>query len=164
MMRKHVGAILGFLALVACSGTQSGPFLPNSGSRIALTSSLPTDPSLSDLTAIVGHGSGTAIVAPTARNDGTFAAEVTINIHGAPPNTNFFVRRAFDLSPDGICTGTFLNVATLTTDAGGAGSTHFVREAGAPFVSGVQFDLVIQVYTADLSTILQSGCMIVTVK
>ena len=120
----------------------------------------------SNLTAKVGQGTGRINVSPTAKNDGTFSAEITINIHDAAPNTTFFVQRAPDLVVNGICTGTYLpNVGvTLTTSSGGAGATHFFAERGAPFISGVQFDVVFQVYTADHSTILQSECMTVTVK
>lgn len=124
------------------------------------------DPSQSELAAIAGHGAGQVIVAPTAQDQGTFSAEITINVRDAPPNTTFFVQRAPDLTANGICTGTYIkNVGvTLTTDSGGAGATHFFFERGAPFVSGVKFDVVFQVYTADLRTILQSECMTVTVK
>ena len=120
----------------------------------------------SELTAITGAGMGRVNVSPTAEDPGTFAAEITINVHDAAPNTTFFVRRAPDLIPNGICTGTFIpNVGvTLMTSTGGAGATHFHFERGAPFVSGVQFDVVFQVFTGDGTTVLQSECMTVTVK
>ncbi len=122
--------------------------------------------SQSELTAIAGEGSGMVIVSSTAENHGTFAAEITINIHNAAPDTVFFVRRAPDLNPNGICTGSFIPFAgeTLTTSAEGSGALHFYFERGAPFVSGTRFNVVFQVYTADGTTVLQSDCMTVTVK
>ena len=119
----------------------------------------------SELTAITGLGTGRVIVSPTAQNQGTFAAEITINIHNAQPNTTFSVRRTPDLVPDGICTGTnYIPFGeTFITSAGGAGATHFHFERGAPFVSGVQFDVVFQVIGSD-GSVLQSECMTVTVK
>jgi hypothetical protein len=120
----------------------------------------------SDLTAISGVGLGHVNISPTSQDQGTFAAEITLNVHDAAPNTTFFVRRAPDLVPDGNCTGPYLtNVGvSLTTSEDGAGATHFEFHRGAPFVSGVKFDVVFQVFTADGSTILQSECMTVTVK
>ena len=120
----------------------------------------------SDLTAISGVGLGRVNISPTSQDQGTFAAEITLNVHDAAPNTTFFVRRAPDLVPDGNCTGPYLtNVGvSLTTSDDGAGATHFEFHRGAPFVSGVKFDVVFQVFTADGSTILQSECMTVTVK
>ena len=120
----------------------------------------------SELTATAGEGSGRVVVSPTAKNQGTFAAEITINIHGAAPNTTFLVRRAPDLNPNGICTGSFIPFAgeTLTTSEGGAGAMNFFFERGAPFVSGTRFNVVFQVYTADGATVLQSDCMTITVK
>ena len=119
----------------------------------------------SELTAITGLGTGRVIVSPTAQDQGTFAAEITINIDNAQPNTTFSVRRAPDLVPNGICTGTtYIPFGeTFTTSAGGAGATHFHFERGAPFVSGVQFDVVFQVIGSD-GSLLQSQCMTVTVK
>src|SRR5262245_8091307 len=120
----------------------------------------------SELTAIAGEGSGRVVVSPTAEDHGSFAAEITINIHGAAPNTTFLVRRAPDLNPNGICTGSFIPFAgeTLITSEGGAGAMHFFFERGAPFVSGTRFNVLFQVYTADGATVLQSDCMTITVK
>ncbi len=118
------------------------------------------------LTPVAGTGLGWVSISPTAENQGTFATEITINIRDAAPDTTFYVRRAPDLNPDGICTGSYKPFVgeSLTTSAGGAGATNFYFERGAPFVSGVKFDVVFQVYTADGTTILQSDCMTVTVK
>jgi hypothetical protein len=164
-------ASVGLMAGCSGSGLQPPPsasIFQNVGGHghIFRAASSGYDPSVSKLAAIVGRGTGMVIVAPTAKDDGTFSAEITINVQGAAPNTTFLVQRAPDLIPNGVCTGTYLkNVGiTLTTDSAGSGATHFFFERGVPFVSGVQFDVVFQVYTADFSTILQSQCMTVTVK
>ena len=40
------------------------------------------------LTAVSGSGSGLVTIAPTAEDHGTFAVEVTVNIHDASPNND----------------------------------------------------------------------------
>jgi len=167
MLLMKIGAIAGFVTLVGCSAVGTDSLTPSPGNRVMQSGEIAAnDPSQSILTAISGQGTGRVIVAPTAKDDGTFSAEITINVHDAAPNTTFLVQRAPDLVPDGVCTGTYKkNVGvTLTTDSTGAGDTHFFFERGSPFFSGVRFDVVFQVYTPDLSTILQSECMTVTVK
>lgn len=119
----------------------------------------------SELTAIAGEGMGQVIVSPTSQDQGTFAADITVSIHDAQPNTTFSVRRAPDLLPNGVCTGTTYIPfgVSFTTSEGGAGAVHFHFERGAPFVSGVQFDVIFQLVGSD-GSILQSECMTITVK
>ena len=123
----------------------------------------------SELIATTGQGAGRAIVSPTARDQGTFAAEITVNIHDAAPNTTFYLWRKPDLLPDGICTGLAPNFAyipfgeSFTTSADGSGAMHFHFERGAPFVSGVEFDVAFRAIGSD-GTVLQGDCMRVTVK
>jgi len=123
----------------------------------------------SELVATSGQGAGRAIVSPTAQDQGTFAAEITVNVHGAAPNTTFTLVRKPDLVPDGICTGLAPSFAyipfgeSFTTSAYGSGATHFHFERGAPFVSGVQFDVAFRAIGSD-GTILQGDCMTVTIK
>jgi hypothetical protein len=118
----------------------------------------------SELVATTGQGAGRAIVSPTAQDQGTFAAEITVDIHDAAPNTTFSIQRAPDRVPDGICTGPYIPFGeTLTTSAGGAGVAHFHFEKGAPFVSGVEFDVAFRAIGSD-GTVLQGDCMRVTVK
>jgi hypothetical protein len=118
----------------------------------------------SELIATTGQGAGRAIVAPTAQDQGTFAAEITVNIHAAAPNTTFSVWRTPDLVADGNCTGPLLPFGqSFTTSAGGAGETHFLFERSAPFVSGVKFDVAFRVIGSD-GSVLQGDCMQVTVK
>jgi hypothetical protein len=118
----------------------------------------------SELIATAGQGVGRAIVSPTAQDQGTFAAEITVNIHNAAPNTTFAVWRAPDFTPDGNCTGPLLPFGeSFTTSAGGAGATHFHFERGAPLVSGVKFDVAFRVIGSD-GSVLQGDCMQVTIK
>jgi hypothetical protein len=117
-----------------------------------------------ELVATTGQGVGRAIVAATAQDQGTFAAEITVNIHDAAPNTTFSVWRTPDLVPDGICTGPLLPFGvSFTTSAGGAGAAQFFFERGAPFVSGAKFDTAFRVIGSD-GSVLQGDCMTVTVK
>jgi len=107
------------------------------------------------------------IVSSTAEDQGTFAVQIEVALHGARPGTTFIVQRAVDLVADGVCTLasgwlTYPDV-TLTTSAGGAGATHGELHRGAPFVSGVQFDVLYRVLGSD-GTVLKSACMTVTVK
>ena len=117
------------------------------------------------LTAVSGTGSGLVLIAPTAQDHGTFAVEVTVNIHGAAPNMEYTVSRAVDLNPDGICTlasGWLVN-GPLDTSNAGAGAANFDVQRGAPFVSGTRFDVEFRVLGNDGSELL-SDCVTVTVK
>ena len=119
----------------------------------------------STLTAVTGQGTGHVLVAPTSEDQGTFAVQVEVNIHGATPNTTFAVARAVDLNPDGVCTEAsgWLPLGDLTTSPGGAGAAHFEVHRGAPFLSGVRFDAVFRAVGSD-GTELRSDCLTVTVK
>ena len=118
----------------------------------------------SKMSATTGQGAGHVVISPTSQDHGTFAAEITVSIHNAQPNTTFSIQRAPDLMPDGICTGSYIPFGvTLSTSNDGAGAKHFHFERGAPLVSGVQFDVVFQAIGSD-GSILQSDCMTVTVK
>ena len=117
----------------------------------------------SDLTAISGQGTGHVLVSPTAKDRPTFAVEVEVNVRDMLPNSTFTVERRVDLTPNGVCTGTtWLTNGPITTSAGGAGAQHFEVERGAPFVSGVRFD--VQFHVIGNGTELRSDCMTVTVK
>jgi hypothetical protein len=126
----------------------------------------------SNLTAIVGQGTGVVEVAPTAHDvagPGTFDVQGTINVHDVAPNTSFTVLRRVDLNPDGVCTGTkWLSLPgspppALAASEGGAGALHFEIARGAPFLDGVSFDVQWQLVGSD-GSILQSECLTVTVK
>jgi len=119
----------------------------------------------SDLTAVTGQGEGHVSVSPTARDRGEiFHAQVTLNVHGATPNTTFTVERFIDQPPDGICTeaGGGVVLGTFTTSQGGAGAFHFERVSPSE-TPGFQFDLDFHV-VGDDGTVLVSDCMTVTMK
>ena len=123
------------------------------------------------LTAISGQGSGNIAVSPTADNvgDNQFHGQVTVNIHGAAPNTVFTASRNADFNVDGICTNaTFAPFSpAITTSAEGAGAAHYEVLRGPPafpaFVEGAKFDVSFKVVGTD-GTILTSECFTVTVK
>src|SRR5215203_2953473 len=119
------------------------------------------------LTSVSGTGSGQVLIAPNAKLHGTFAAAVTINVHGASPNTTYTVTRYPDLNPDGICTRDLgpRPTGALDTSAGGAGAAHFDLQLppGTPFVSGTSFDVVWELVGSDGSKLV-SECVTVTVK
>jgi hypothetical protein len=117
----------------------------------------------SELTAVNGQGAGLVNIAPTSAAQGTFDARVTVNVHGSAPNTTFAVTRGGGATIDGVCTGTvFGQVATLTTSSGGAGAVEFERtNPNSP--SGSQFEVMLRLLGGD-GTVLQSPCMIITVK
>ena len=133
---------------------------------VVTTAAAQADPGLhSTLTAVTGQGTGHVLVAPTSEDQGTFAVQVTVNIQGATPNTTFAVARAVDLNPDGVCTEAsgWLPLGDLTTSPGGAGAAHFEVHRGAPFLSGVRFDVVFRAVGSD-GTELRNECLTVTVK
>jgi hypothetical protein len=123
----------------------------------------------SDLTDVnTGEKKGRVVVAPNASGQGTFVAEVTVNVHDLEPDTTYQVWRAVDFVPDGAYEpmspgASLVEIATITTSAGGAAETHLVRESGLP--PGFQFDLLIQVRLDDGVTVaLESEVMTITVK
>jgi hypothetical protein len=112
-------------------------------------------------------GSGQVLIAPYAKLHGRFAAAVTINVHGATPDTTYTVTRYPDLNPDGICTRDLgpRPTGVLETSAGGAGAAHFDLQLppDTPFVSGISFDVVWVLVGSDGSELV-SECVTVTVK
>jgi hypothetical protein len=117
----------------------------------------------STLTAISGQGTGHVLVAPTAEDRPNFAVQVEVNVRDLLPNSTYTVQRAPDLNPDGVCTGTtWLSNGPVTTSQDGTGAAHFFVERGAPFVSGVRFDVVFRLIGNGAE--LRSHCMTVTVK
>src|SRR5512133_2611783 len=111
-----VGSTIGMMALLSFATTAAAD---------------PTGAQAS-LTAQIGTGSGQVLIAPTAKDHGTFAVEITINVKGASQNTVYTVTRFPDITADGKCTGTEVTTppVTLVTSAGGAGATHFSLERG----------------------------------
>src|SRR6266567_2855041 len=109
------------------------------------------DSAQATLAAVSGTGSGLALIAPTAEDQGTFAVEVTVSVHDASPNMIYSVSRAVDLSPDGVCTlaSGWLTNGPLYTSPAGAGAAHFEVHRGTPFVSGTRFDAEFRVLGED---------------
>ena len=146
-----VGSIVGMMALVLFP---AAAVADPTGAQAALT-------------AVSGTGSGQVLIAPYAKLHGTFAAAVTINIHGASPDTTYTVTRYPDLIPDGNCSRNLgpRPTGTLDTSAGGAGAAHFDLQLQPPtlFVSGTRFDVVWVLVGSDGSE-LDSECVTVTVK
>jgi hypothetical protein len=116
------------------------------------------------LTAVAGYGRGMFIVAPTAADQGTFAAEMNVAVHDTLPNATFTAYRTPDRNNDGIpCNGTTtLPTFSFTTSAGGSGTGHFHYHA--PFPTGETFHVRFEFRSSDGSTILQSECLTLTVK
>jgi len=142
-----------------------------------------------ELTAVLGVGSGIVNVTPTAAADGSFSAQINVNVHGAPPNTTFFVQRAPEIGrpngADGVCqraagaapwgppAPNFVTfplpatgpLVTLQTSEGGSGSVHINFEA-LTILDGTQFDVMFRLVD-DLTSPtndLRTGCFTVTVK
>jgi hypothetical protein len=130
-----------------------------------------------------GLGTGTGIVNVTLTAGVTgFSAEVNVNIHGAAPNTTFYVQRAPEFGTnfpqDGICqraaAGSFVTLprpllgdfTTLTTNGAGAGAAHLSIKL--PFIpDGTRFDVefrIVDSLGATPATDLRTGCFTVTVK
>jgi len=195
-VRFGIGIGVSLFAL-ACSGTDrptlTGPSSSPSPSQQSLASNRSSATASSthgeQLTAVIGAGSGTVNVTPTAAVDGSFSAQINVNIHDAPPNTTFYVQRAPEIgrpnSADGICqraaglspwgppAPNFVTfplpaggpLVTLQTSEGGSGAVHI--DFAAPTIpDGTQFDVMFQLVDSLTSPTneLRTGCFTVTVK
>lgn len=191
--------VLGFVAVsatfTACSNQRASPSAPSSlPSSLAIQAPLASSASTSGthgqlLTPVLGVGSGTVNVTPTAAVDGSFSAQIEVNVHDAPANTTFYVQRAPEVgrpnSADGICqraageapwgppTPNFVTfplpaagpLVVLQTSGGGAGSVH-IDFAAAAIADGTAFDVMFRLVD-DLtspSNELRTGCFTVSVK
>jgi hypothetical protein len=183
---------------LGCSSREGTLTAPTSGSSLLADSQGFTTGGSTDggstlhgqeLTALVGAGKGTVNVTPTAAVDGSFSAQINVNVHGAPPNTTFYVQRAPEVGrangADGICqraTGappwgppapnfvTFPLPAagpliTLQTSAGGAGAIHIAFSAPT-IPDGTQFDVMFRLVDSltNPTNELRTSCFTVTVK
>jgi hypothetical protein len=103
------------------------------------------------------------LIAPTAKLHGSFAVQITVNVHRGGPDTTYTVTRYPDLVADGVCTGKDRRVTgPLTTLHGGAGAAHFYLEPPG-FISGTSFDVVWVLEGSDGSSLV-SDRVTVTVK
>jgi hypothetical protein len=200
MSRSHtlVFGIVLSASVVACSRHPDVPTAPSSllsaplgwqgsVSNASIHSASDTHGQL--LTAVLGTGSGIVNVTPTAAVDGSFSAQINVNVHDASPNTTFYVQRAAEIgrpnSADGICqraagqapwgppTPNFVTfplpaagpLVTLQTSEGGAGTVHI--DFRAPTITdGTQFDVMFRLVDSPTSPTnqLRTGCFTVTVK
>ena len=141
------------------------------------------------LAAVLGTGSGIVNVTSTAEVDGSFSAQINVNVHDAPPNTRFYVQRAPEIgranSADGICqraaglppwgppAPNFVTfplpavgpLVTLQTSEGGAGAVH-IDFAVPTIPDGTQFDVMFRLVDSLTSPTneLRTSCFTVTVK
>lgn len=185
-------------SVVACG---SGPDVPTAPSSL-LSAPLEPQTSVADssmrsalathgqrLTAVLGEGSGIVNVTPTAAADGSFSAQINISVHGAPPNTTFYVQRAPEIgrpnSADGICqraageppwgppAPNFLTfplpaagpLVTLQTSQGGAGAVH-IDFVAPTILDGTEFDVMFRLvdHLMTPTNDLRTQCFTVTVK
>jgi hypothetical protein len=182
----------------ACSGRTPSPTAPTlavptssrvfsdeqgEGAHIASTHGQP-------LTAVIGAGSGIVNVTLTAAGNGSLSSLTTVDIHGAPPNTTFYVQRAGELGRgptgfDGICqraaglppwgppTPNFLTyplpqpgpLVTLETSPGGAGAVT-IPFASSAVASTTRFDVMVRLVDSltDPANELRTSCFTVEVK
>jgi hypothetical protein len=192
------GSVIGVcVGASACSHPSGAPTAPSavlslpSGSRglVSSESRAASATHGAQLTAVVGAGSGNVNVTPTAAVDGSFSAQINVNVHGAPANTTFYVQRAPEIGrpngADGICqraaglapwgppTPNFVTfplpaagpLVTLHTSDGGAGQVH-IDFAAPTILDGTRFDVMFRLVdslTAPTND-LRTGCFTVTVK
>jgi hypothetical protein len=113
----------------------------------------------SPLTAVVGSGTGFLEIVPVESTTGNFMAKMKLQVRQTARSTEFTVRRAPDMNPDGICTGqNWLDTPGLyfTTTPGGTALVHYDYEA--PFADTTRFDVVFEFIGSD-GTVLRSVCM-----
>jgi hypothetical protein len=192
---RLLGVLTVSFAFWACSNPAAVPSAPSSLAS-PLTIQAPPGSTVSPsgthgqpLTSVRGVGYGTVNVTPTAAVDGSFSAQITVDIHGAPPNTTFYVQRAPEVgrpdNADGICqraageapwgppTPNFVTfplpaagpLVVLQTSEGGAGSVH-IDFAAPTIADGTAFDVMFRLVD-DLtspSNELRTGCFTVSVK
>ena len=143
--------------------------------------------------AVLGTGRGTVNVTPTAAVDGSFFAQITVNVHGVAPDTTLHVQRAAEIgrsnSADGVCqraeglppwveppAPSFLTFqlpppaspgtpVTLMTSGAGAGAVH-IDFAALTIPDGTVFDVMFRLIddSAPPTIELRSDCFTVTVK
>jgi len=206
-VRYRTKPALAFVALLAASGVGcdspvQNPSSPStvvrsSDSLAALASSASgvarspyggnAHPLVEVETSVPAGGGGMANAVPTAPPD-TNVIEVTINVHGAPPDTDLYFQIAHDvfLGPvpergDGVCDRVaqfgFPNpplhaggdAGIIHTSPGGAGSTHIRFElpqgfgAGA-YEPGARVDQTFRVVNFTKTFELRTACMTLLMK
>jgi hypothetical protein len=159
------------VGLGACSATDSRtPLTPTQVDAPATAAGLRTgaESHAITFTPVAGDGSGTINITATPR-PGTFTlnAQVTVNVHGVPPNTVLRLFRSGDIAlpgdqqADGVCqraaAGLFGPVplspggppAILETSPGGSAALHFELQGNDPFLpDGAAVDVVYRLIDA----------------
>jgi hypothetical protein len=193
----RLGIAIGVSAFALACGSTNSPTTPSSslaplGSQGIVPNGSRQSASTThgeQLTAVIGAGSGVVNVASTAAVDGSFSAQINVNVHDAPPNTTFYVQRAPEIgranSADGICqradglppwgppAPNFVTfplpaagpLVTLQTSEGGSGAVHI--DFVAPTISdGTEFDVMFRLVDSLTSPTneLRTGCFTVSVK
>jgi hypothetical protein len=180
-----VGAVLALNCDLSPSSTT--PLAPTA--VVAQNSTFASATHGTPIIAVLGTGRGTVNVTPTAAVDGSFSAQITVNVHGVAPDTTLYVQRAPEIgrpnSADGVCqraegqppwgppTPSFVTfplpasgpLVTLTTSEGGGGAVHI--EFAAPTIAdGTMFDVMFRLIDdlASPTIELRSACFTVTVK
>jgi hypothetical protein len=196
--RVRLGIVIGVSVCALACGRTNSPTAPSSrlftplGSQGIVPNGSRQSASTThgeQLTAVIGAGSGVVNVTSTAAVDGSFSAQINVNVHDAPPNTAFYVQRAPEIgrpnSADGICqradglppwgppapnfvtfplpaAGPFV---TLQTSEGGSGAIH-IDFTAPTILDGTQFDVMFRLVDSLTSPTndLRTGCFTVTVK
>ena len=187
-----LGVLTVSIELAACSNPAAVPSAPSSAP--SPVGALSSSSSISGthgqpLMPVRGAGYGIVNVTPTAAVEGSFSAQITVNVHGAPPNTTFYVQRAPEVgrpnNADGICQRaageapwgqpapnfvTFPLPATgplvvLQTSDGGAGSVH-IDFTAPTIIDGTAFDVMFRLVDnlTSPSNELRTGCFTVSVE
>jgi hypothetical protein len=188
MYRLIIALIASSIVAIACSKA-STPVAPSAAAASSRLSSAALQTHGEALTAVIGSGAGIVNVTPTAAVEGSFSAQINVNVHDAPANTTFYVQRAPEvgrpLGSDGICqralgeapwgppAPNFVTfplpapgpLVTLDTSAGGAGAVH-IDFAAPAITDGTSFDVMFRLVdnlTAPTNE-LRTGCFTVEVK
>lgn len=123
------------------------------------------------LTPIAGAGHGIVNVSSTAGQIG-LSVETQVAVWQTRPGTTFDVKRAVDVTADGVCSSTnFVQLplpnpgplVKLTTSPGGAGTVH-AKFALPQLADGTVLAVRFQVSSEDSSIVLQTECFTLLVK
>jgi hypothetical protein len=181
-------SVISLLAVTigACQGNTTGPVSPSGSNSVASgpgSAASPYGGHAVPLIEVAGSvpagGTGTINATQTNRaND----FEVTINVHGAPPDTDLYFQIVGDVAPatrgDGVCSPASFPAppihaggddGIIHTSAGGAGATHvtFVIPDGGilgAFEPGVKSDFKYRVVNLAQTFDLRSPCVVFTGK
>lgn len=177
-----LAALLG-LAVAGCQGTTGSPTAPS----ISIAALRPDVAALSfgghavPLTEVTGSvpAGGAGTLNDTQTNKPGFNNfEVTVNVHGGPPDTDLYLQFVADIDPatrgDGVCPTPFpappaSTINVLHTSAGGTASAHVkfvVPEGvfGGAFDSGVSVDFRWRVVNLAQTFDLRTPCVVLTGK